>query len=102
VFFAAADGAITVAANLGSGWLAPAATTPPGAARPGAAVSVASSPTDQNLYVAWSGTDSLWWWLRWRKLVPPPPPPPWFGEPFSLHPLAPIQPGASISAAFWG
>ncbi len=101
VFFAATNGAITVAADLGSGWLAPAATTPPGVARPGAALSIASDSGDQNLYVAWCGNDSLWWWLRWRKLVPPPPPPPWYGEPYMLRPPVSIQPGANTSAAVW-
>lgn len=102
VFFAAADGAVNIAAHLESGWLAPAAATPPGTARPGAAVSVVATPDDPYLYVAWCGNDSLWWWLRWRKLVPPPPQPPWYGETYPLRPVVPVWSGSNVTAATWG
>jgi hypothetical protein len=101
VFFAAPDGAVKVASNPGQGWLAPAATTPAGAAPPGAALSMVQT-SDDYLHVAWCGNDLLWWWLRWRKLVPPPPPPPWLGERFSIRPNVPIRAGNNVSVVMWG
>lgn len=101
VFFAGPNGAITVAADLGSGWLAPVPITPAGMARAGAALAVAWDLDDPTLHVAWCGNDRRWWWLWWPKLLPPPPPPPWPGQLFALQPIAPIQPGANVSAATW-
>lgn len=101
VFFAAPNGAVTVVADLGSGWLAPVPITPPGIARPAAALAVAWDLDDPILSVAWCGNDPVWWWLQWRK---PSPPPPWPSQLFSLRPyssFASLQPGANVSAALW-
>lgn len=102
VFFAAANGAITVAAQLESEWLPPAATTTAGVTQPGAPVSVAATPDDPFLYVAWCGNDSQWSWLRLRKPGPPPPQPSWSGERFTIRPVAPLWARSNVSAVIWG
>lgn len=102
LFFAAADGAIHVAARLESEWLPPAATATPGTTVPGAPVSVAATPDDPFLYVAWCGNDSQWTWLRLRKPIPPPPQPSWYGERFTIRPVAPLWPRSNVSAVIWG
>ncbi|ROT31787.1 hypothetical protein [Micromonospora sp. HM5-17] len=95
VFFADPNGAITVAANLGSGWLTPTPLTPPGLAQPGAALALATDPEYPVIYVGWCN-NYQWWWLYWTIS-----PPPFQRSIYTVRSPNLIRDGANVTVAKW-